>query len=1005
MNAPLPDHQDPLQHFEAAIAGANVGLWLWDARTARSTINQQWASMLGYALDEVPQDNNGWLTLVHPDDVPGVQAAAHASFHEKSAPYEVEFRMRHKDGGWRWVQSRGRVIEWSPQGTPLRVAGSQIDVTARREAVELLRRQLALGQAVNRLQAAALQHGADTPQNWEPLMADLLALTHGTAVVFAHIESSTPRMRWWLPNAPDDTARTLFDEAAAALAQGHLADGPWSWQGSAPAQYRAAVPIRIADETVALVGVARPDVPFSPEDTLFLAPLLGAAAQLLQTRRAERQARAAEARSRQDADLLARKQDDMHAMLDSIAQGISLTRADHRLAAYNRRYRELLDLPESLLAPLPTVDKIVQFQAERGDFGETFALIDPEARGYVAAEYAGHADPDKVPDVYLRKSHAGKVIEVRTHHLADGGRVRTFTDVSSYVAAQTALRDSEARFRSLTELISDWYWEQDAQGRFTKFEASRQLGALYDFRQMLGRTAHEAAALIHYAVDAQRWQEWDALQAAHREFRDFEFAAEVVGLQGLRHFSLSGLPTFDARGQFLGYRGTGRDITERKQAEAQIERLAFYDALCNLPNRRLLTRRLAQAQAASHRTGRHGALLFIDLDNFKDLNDTLGHAMGDTLLKLVAQRLVDCVREDDTVARFGGDEFVVMLEHLSPIANDAREQADTVAKKIAQALNVPYDLAGTPHHSTPSLGVTLFLAHHQKLDELLQRADLAMYQAKGAGRNAVRFFDPQMQAVAAERSALEADLRRALERDELRLHYQPIVDLRTQLVGVEALLRWSHPRRGLVPPVEFIALAERTGLILPLGDWVLESACRQLAAWAALPQTSTLSVAVNVSARQFRQPGFVAQVLKTLAHTGAPPAQLKLELTESMLLSDVEDAVCTMGELKAHGVGFALDDFGTGYSSLSYLKRLPLDQLKIDRTFVRDVLTDANDAAIARTILALARSLDLSVVAEGVELQGQRDFLAEAGCTQFQGYLFGRPMPPGQLLAQWTARD
>lgn len=435
------------------------------------------------------------------------------------------------------------------------------------------------------------------------------------------------------------------------------------------------------------------------------------------------------------------------------------------------------------------------------------------------------------------------------------------------------------------------------------------------------------------------------------------------------------------------------DVTDLRLASAEIENLAFYDPLTQLPNRRLLIDRLEQALASSARTAKEGALLFIDLDHFKTLNDTLGHDVGDLLLQQVAQRLTSCVREGDTVARLGGDEFVVILADLSGQAEDAGAQAKTVAQKILNSLDQPYRLATHEYRSTPSIGVTLFSGHHAAIDELLKQGDIAMYQAKRAGRNTVRMFDPAMQAAITARAAMELDLRKALLEREFVLYYQPQVDASGQVTGAEALVRWRHPERGLVSPAEFIPLAEETGLILPLGQWVLETACTQLAAWTSLPQTAHLSLAVNVSAHQFSLPNFVQEVLTVIEQTGVEPTKLKLELTESLLLENAQDIIAKMLALKGKGVSFALDDFGTGYSSLSYLKRLPLDQLKIDRSFVRDILIDPNDAAIARTVVALGKSLGLAVIAEGVETQAQRDFLAANGCLAYQGYLFSPPLP------------
>ncbi|WP_412480076.1 EAL domain-containing protein [Azonexus sp. IMCC34839] len=447
------------------------------------------------------------------------------------------------------------------------------------------------------------------------------------------------------------------------------------------------------------------------------------------------------------------------------------------------------------------------------------------------------------------------------------------------------------------------------------------------------------------------------------------------------------------------YIGTHFDISERKIAEEKINELAFFDQLTNLANRTLLMDRLKQAMTASTRNESHGALLFIDLDNFKTLNDTLGHDMGDLLLKQVAQRLTACVREGDTVARLGGDEFVVMLSALSSNASDAAIAVETVAEKLLSTLQETYQLNGQMFHNTASIGITLFKGMGSTVDDLMKQADLAMYKAKDAGRNTYFFFDPHMESAVKERAALEADLRRALEEKQFMLHYQPQVVGDGRVTGAEVLVRWKHPQRGMVSPGQFIPLAEDTGLILPIGQWVLETACLQLAKWATEPGMADLVVAVNVSAHQFRQPDFVDAVLAVLDKTGADPYRLKLELTESLLVDNVQDIIEKMHALKAKGVGFSLDDFGTGYSSLSYLKKFPLDQLKIDQSFVRDVLIDPNDAAIARTVVALAQSLGLGVIAEGVETGEQRDFLASSGCHSYQGYFFSRPLPVGEFEA------
>ncbi len=426
----------------------------------------------------------------------------------------------------------------------------------------------------------------------------------------------------------------------------------------------------------------------------------------------------------------------------------------------------------------------------------------------------------------------------------------------------------------------------------------------------------------------------------------------------------------------------------------ELEVLAGQDPLTLLPNRRELMDRLRKAVNLGARLGTSGALLFIDLDHFKNINDTRGHNMGDLLLKEVAQRLVASVREMDTVARLGGDEFMVMLENLGDDLDSAARQAKVVSEKILRRINQPYVLGVSElHHSTASIGIALFSPNELSVDELIKQADVAMYQAKDAGRNLMRFFDAEMQVRLNERAAMEADLREGIEKGQFVLHYQPQVDSAGAVFAAEALVRWVHPQRGLVEPGQFIPLAEEAGLIGELGKWVLVTTCVQLARWAAQPRMSQLVLSVNVSSHQFSQADFVDQVTQVLLQTGADPRRLKLELTESIMIRNVDDVMAKMNALKAQGIGFSLDDFGTGYSSLSYLKRLPMDELKIDQGFVRDILLDANDAAIARMVIALADSMGLTVIAEGVETSAQRDFLAELGCHHYQGYLFSRPLP------------
>jgi diguanylate cyclase (GGDEF)-like protein/PAS domain S-box-containing protein len=694
-------------------------------------------------------------------------------------------------------------------------------------------------------------------------------------------------------------------------------------------------------------------------------------------------------------------------------------------------------------------------------------------------------------------------------------------------ASEAQLRESEARFRNLTEMSSDFYWESDAEHRFTTrtFSAREAADPVFSQTVFLGRLVWDVPSAV---PDETTRQAQRALLDAHLPFRDMQICHEGANNM-VMYVSVSGDPVFDAKGVFIGYQGVGIDITDRKLAEIElriaatafesqqstlvadangivqrvnkaltdstgytaqeivgqpaailrsdqlgpafyaaqwerveqtghwqgevwttrkngtvfpqwlsissvkdsrgvathyigvyidisaqklaeekIRKLAFFDSLTGLPNRTLLMDRLQQTISASARSDTWCAVLFLDLDNFKTLNDTQGHASGDQLLQLVATRLVDNLRQCDTVARIGGDEFVVLLCQLeAPSQAEAIIDVEMVCQKLLMALAQPYVLAHSDFYSTASMGVTLFRGHETSVDDVLKQADMAMYQAKNQGGNMFAFFDPAMESAALTHAQLEADLRHAIQNDQLALHYQPQVSgSNGRIVGAEALVRWRHPERGLVHPCDFVPHAERTGLILPLGQWVLEQACQQLASWASCPEMAALALSVNVSAQQFKAPDYVEQVIATLARTGANPQLLKLELTESIFAGNIDDVVVMMNQLKAFGIGFSLDDFGTGYSSLAYLSRLPLDQLKIDRSFVANIESDDNNVAICAATIGLAHSLKLKVVAEGVENEAQRYFLSTVHrCDMLQGYLFSRPLPVADfetLLLSWS---
>lgn len=561
-------------------------------------------------------------------------------------------------------------------------------------------------------------------------------------------------------------------------------------------------------------------------------------------------------------------------------------------------------------------------------------------------------------------------------------------------AANQAVRVSEARYRTVFQTSIDPITISRSDNR-EYLDVNQAFLALMGFErsEVIGRTSLE----LNIWTDTRDFDKLAEILDSSAECRDVEIkfrkknGETVWGMLSASLVEIDGLPCVLA---------IARDVSNAKAAEDEIRSLAFYDPLTGLPNRRLLLERLRQSLAGGNRAGRMRALLFVDLDNFKTLNDTLGHQTGDLLLQEAARRLTACVRDTDTVGRLGGDEFVLMLENLSELPEDAAAQAKAVGEKILSAVTRPYLLDGRECRSSASVGISVYGSRKENSSEVLQQADIAMYQAKAAGRNTLRFFAPALQAAVNSRAALEEDLRQAIRNCEFELYFQPQID-RNRMVGAEALIRWNHPKRGMLAPGEFIAQAEETGLIIPIGKWVLETACRLIAAWAERRQTAHLSIAVNISARQFRQPDFVEQVLTALHGAGANPGRLKLELTESMLLENIEEVIGKMTELKTHGLRFSLDDFGTGYSSLAYLKRLPLDQLKIDRSFIRDILLEESSAAIAQTIISLSRAMGLPVLAEGVETDEQREFLNRQGCHAFQGFLFGKPVPLEEFKRLW----
>lgn len=804
--------RDSEERWNFALEGAGDGVWDWNPQTDESLFSKRWKEMLGYTEHEFPNTGTVWVDHIHPDDKESALSALQDYFAGNQSFFVIEYRIRCKDGSWKWILARGKLVSRDANGNPLRMIGTHTDISSRKHSEDSLQRSESKFRTLFNSTSDAVML-LDENGFFDCNKATLALFGCATLEEFCakHPKDLSP------PNQPCGTSSLILanQRITTAMEKGNLR---FEW---------------------------------------------------------------------------------LHKRADS----------DENFSA------------EVLLSAMTLDDKPV-LQATVRDITER-KLAETELR--IAATAFESQEGIMVTD-------ADKII-LRVN--------KAFTGITGYTAEEVIGKNPRI------------------------LQSSRQNAKFYEAMwKRINNTGSWGGEIWNRRKNGEIYPEYLIITA-------------VKGSDGI----------------ITNYVATLVDITLSKEAADEIERLAFYDPLTGLPNRRLLLDRLNLALASSHRSSRKGALLFIDLDNFKTLNDTLGHDMGDLLLQQVAERLASCVREDDTVARLGGDEFVVMLEDLSEQSVEAATQTEIIGEKVLATLNRPYQLATHEFHSTPSIGAALFNGHEQATDELLKQADIAMYQAKTSGRNALRFFDPQMQASINTRVALEVDLRQAVSDNQFILYYQPQVYHDGQIIGAEVLIRWQHPKRGLVSPTDFIPLSEETGLILPIGLWVLETACNQIKLWEDSEHTQHLQLAVNVSVRQFRQPDFVEEVSQVLHRSAINPHKLKLELTESLMLDDIEDTIVKMNALREIGVCFSMDDFGTGYSSLSYLTQLPLDQLKIDQSFVRNIDVKPTDAVIVQTIIGMAKNLGMEVIAEGVETQAQRAFLEQLGCPVCQGYLFGKPVP------------
>ncbi|MFD2113729.1 EAL domain-containing protein [Thiorhodococcus fuscus] len=935
-------------HFRLLADSGQALVWTNGTDKGCDYVNKVWLDFTGRTLEQ--EYGDGWAESIHPDDRQRCMDIYLTAF-DRRERFSMQYRLRRHDGEYRWIQDDG-CPRYDEHGAFIGYIGHCLDITAARQSQEALVRKERYQQALldNFPFAVWLK---DTERRFlavNQAFADAVGATSTDALI-GRTEDET--VIW--PTGTSDqpiSDREVMDRRHKLHAEHEIlgSNGP-AWMEI----YKAPV----ADANGDLLGT------------------VGFARDISDRKQAEQ--------------AVVKQRERMRLILDNAPVGIWLQRPSGRMEFVNRTFCEAIGIPEeTFLARAHYSELIPKEFIKQCQESDARAMAEP---GTVVTHERQRFADGEIHDLRVFK------IAKRDEQGEPEALVGICLDITDELRNEQALRKSEAKFHTMLDWSHDWEYWILPDGHFCYMTPSAERLTGYPV-EAFEKDPGLLDAIIH-PEDRAAWDrhiQQALATTADTQICELEFRVQRKG-GGYFWATHRCRPVRDAAGNDHGRRVTVRDISARKEAEEQIRNLAYFDFLTGLPNRRLLLDRLGHALIASRRSRHYGALLMIDLDHFKTLNDTQGHDEGDRLLVEVAHRIRQTLRAEDTASRLGGDEYVLLLEGLGKEEESAANRAEEIAEKIRHRLNAPYTISGDDqtYYCSCSIGLTLFSGEEgHTVEVLLKQADVALYQAKDAGRNTTRFFSPAMQMAIESRMALEAALRQALPRDELRLHYQPQFDQNGRCIGAEALLRWQRPDLGLISPIQFIPLAEETGLILPIGRWVVDTAGAQLKAWEAQPATRSLQLAINVSARQFHQPDFVAQVRDSLERSGANPARLKLELTESVVLENADLVIERMQELRALGVGFSMDDFGTGYSSLSYLKRLPLDQLKIDKSFVRDITTDPNDAAIVRAILAMSHSLGLQVLAEGVETEEQQIFLRENGCDAFQGYLFGRPIPIGK---------
>ena len=1099
--------------WKFAVEGTGDGVWDVNVQTNEANYSKRWSEMLGYEQNEILPSRDEWRALIHPDDKARVLAAGSAYMDGATDVYIVEYRIKCKNGTYKWMLSRGMVVSRTDDGKVLRMIGTQIDITERKTQEEkLLLAQSALAESRDRYldlyefapvgYLSVSQHGIITEVNWkvtsmfglhrkkinqhrfEAFIADddkglwqrefanMKHLEAGEEVNFdiklmredaqffiANLnclrmdnEEDKPMLRISLIDVTQIKQAELDLQAREGYQRALLDNFPFLvWLKDKKHHFLAvnqtfASAANHATPTM-LIGKSDTDVwsrdlaiAYRADDREVMnSGLTKNSEELLEVNGSQIWFETYKSPLKVDGKVIgtvgfARNIDERkHAekyeqfrstILELLAENIALPRILEAIVLEVEKFNSemicsilLLDTKGKRLvmatAPnLPPFYNAVVDGLEIGlgvgscgtaaFTGERVIVEDIATHPYWAAytELAANSgigacwsQPILSLSGYVLGTFAVYHRQKHTPTEFDLALIKQSARLAS-IAIERAQAESELRIAAIAFESQEGMMVTDANNVILKVNKAFSLITGYSVDEAIGQTPRLLSSGEH---DEGFYTEMWASVYNTGHWAGEVFNRRKNGEVYPQHLTITVVKNSD--GTVSNHVVNITDITMNKAAAEEIQSLAFYDPLTHLPNRRLLVDRLNQALVASARSGREGAVLFLDLDHFKTLNDSLGHDIGDLLLQQVAERLTSCVREGDTVARLGGDEYVVLLEELSDDLLVAAAQAEEISEKILAVLNQPYQLASHEYQSTPSIGVALFNNHNQSQEELLKHADIAMYQAKKAGRNAIRFFDPKMQDIILARVDLERELRKALEKNQLHLYYQIQVSDNGCPMGAEALIRWIHPERGLVSPFNFIPLAEETGLILSIGQWVLETACAQLKAWQQKPLTRHLTLSINVSAKQFHQADFVLQVQSAVEYYAIDPMKLKLELTESMLLDNVDATIARMNALKDVGIRFSLDDFGTGYSSLQYLKRLPLYQLKIDQSFVRDIAVDSSDQAIVRTIVAMAHTLNLNVIAEGVETEEQQDLLLSNGCTHYQGYFFGKPVAIEQFEA------